>query len=213
MKGWGGLLGLFDVGIILSADAPASSRISSIVESRRRVRRPRDDLAGRGVSGRDGRAGQRGGPPQRRGESPLGHAWNPPGLFRTVYLSLEMSTAVEEFLAQNRRLGLPDAQSLPLVITASRAVVPRLLDLTLGKVRSILRVSEARMVSEPHGLGPESITQAIGRIAHSEGLQGLLVPSAAVPGEKNLVVFPELLPPGHLVPMNPGRLPPKTRGR
>ena len=60
--------------------------------------------------------------------------------------------------------------------------------------------------------GPESITQAIGRIAHSEGLQGLLVPSAAVPGEKNLVVFPDLLPPGHLVPMNPGRLPSKAEG-
>ena len=39
-----------------------------------------------------------------------GQRWNPPGLFRTVYLSLEMSTAVEESLAQNRRYGLPDSK-------------------------------------------------------------------------------------------------------
>jgi RES domain-containing protein len=141
-----------------------------------------------------------------------GQRWNPPGLFRAVYLSLEMSTALEESLAQNRRLGLPDAEGLPLVIAATRAIIPRLLDLTLGRVRSILRVSETRMVSEPHDPGPESITQAIGRIAHSEDLQGLLVPSAAVPGAKNLVVFPDRLPPGHLVPVNPGRLPPKAGG-
>jgi RES domain-containing protein len=138
-----------------------------------------------------------------------GQRWNPPGLFRTVYLSLDRQTAEEEALAQNRRQGLPDIEALPLVLTGARVSVSRLLDLSLGKVRTILRVSAARMRTEPHDPGPESVTQAIGRLAYSEGYQGLLVPSAAVPGRRNLVIFPEKLSPRQLVPVNPEKLPPR----
>jgi RES domain-containing protein len=48
-----------------------------------------------------------------------GGRWNPPGLFRTVYCSLDYATAMEEFLAGNRRSGLPDIYSTPSVTTGS----------------------------------------------------------------------------------------------
>ncbi len=141
-----------------------------------------------------------------------GGRWNPPGPFRTVYLALHYSTAMEEYLAQNRRNGLPDAQAMPSVTTAVSLELHRALDLTLPRVRAILKLSLHRMVAEPHGVGPvESLTQAVGRLAWSECFDGLLVPSAACSGAKNIVVFPGKLSAGQMKPINPSELPGTTR--
>jgi len=119
-----------------------------------------------------------------------GGRWNPPGSFPTVYLAIHYSTAMEEYLAQNRRNGLPVTEAMPSVTTGVSLDLHRLMDLTLGQVRKILRVSLDRFVTEPHDPGPvESLTQAIGRLAWSENYEGLLVPSAARSGDKNIVVF------------------------
>jgi RES domain-containing protein len=68
------------------------------------------------------------------------------------------------------------------------------LDLTHGKTRSAVRVSERRMLNEPwreeQKAGREGLTQALGRLAHELGWEGLLVPSAATRGGTNLIVFP-----------------------
>jgi RES domain-containing protein len=137
-----------------------------------------------------------------------GQRWNPRGLFRAVYFSIDIATAQEEFLAQNRRQGLPDAEATPFVTTSAEIELSRVLDLTDGELRKRLRVSRQRMLNEPHAAGlPESITQALGRIAFSEGYQGLLVPSAAHRGHTNLVVFPENLLPGQLRVVSADRLP------
>jgi RES domain-containing protein len=140
-----------------------------------------------------------------------GGRWNPQGSFRTVYLSLHYATAMEEYLAGNRRSGLPDSQAMPSVTIGVRLDLVRVLDLTQGEIRRILKVSLKRMVNEPHGIGPiESRTQAIGRLAWSECYEGVLVPSAACPTEKNIVVFPGKLSSGQMVPIHAGRLPPRT---
>jgi RES domain-containing protein len=108
----------------------------------------------------------------------FGSRWNPPGLFRTVYASTHIETALHETLAQNRRSGLPDKEGLPLVLCAADLRLEKVLDLNDGEVRRVLRVSLNRMRTEPHGTPDESITQAIGRLAWSRHLEGLLVLSA-----------------------------------
>jgi RES domain-containing protein len=140
-----------------------------------------------------------------------GGRWNPQGSFRTVYLSLHYATAMEEYLAGNRRNGLPDSEAMPSVTIGVRLDLARVLDLTHGEMRKIFKVSLKRMVTEPHGIGTvESLTQAIGRLAWSECYEGVLVPSTAWPSEKNIVVFPGKLCSGQLVPLHAGRLPPRT---
>jgi RES domain-containing protein len=139
-----------------------------------------------------------------------GGRWNPQGSFRTVYLSLHYATAMEEYLAGNRRNGLPDTQAMPSVTIGVRLDLVRVLDLTQGEIRRILKVSLKRMVSEPHGIGPvESLTQAIGRVAWAECHEGVLAPSAACPTERNIVVFPGKLSAGQMVPLHAERLPPR----
>jgi RES domain-containing protein len=86
----------------------------------------------------------------------------------------------------------------------------RVLDLTIGQVRKKLRVARHRMVTASHSSAPvESVTQAIGRLSWSECYQALLVPSAVNQHATNIVVFPEKLLPGQIVPYNPDQLPPE----
>lgn len=138
-----------------------------------------------------------------------GGRWNPPGLYRAVYLSLTVACATEEALAQNRRNGLPDIQMMPLVIAGVEVRLARTIDLTNREVQKILGVTLEDLVILPLPRDTESITQAIGRIAYSAGYEGLLVPSAALSEHQNLVIFPENLVQGTLAPVNPGELPPK----
>jgi RES domain-containing protein len=140
-----------------------------------------------------------------------GGRWNPQGSFRTVYLSLHYATAMEEYLAGNRRNGLPDSQAMPSVTIEVRLDLVRVLDLTQGAIRRILKVSLKRMVSEPRGIGPvESLTQAIGRLAWAECYEGVLAPSAARPAERNIVDFPGKIAAGQMVPIHAERLPSRT---
>ncbi|MDR3639165.1 MAG: RES family NAD+ phosphorylase [Isosphaeraceae bacterium] len=145
-----------------------------------------------------------------QGSKLWGQRWNPPGLFRTVYFSLNVTTAVEEALAQSRRQGLPDSQALPLVLTSAFVKLTAIVDLSDVRVRSVLGAYLDRMLREPHDPGPESVSQAFGRIAFSQNYQGLLVPSAAVSGHFNLVIFPESLSPGQLRVTHADRLPSKA---
>jgi RES domain-containing protein len=86
------------------------------------------------------------------------------------------------------------------------------LDLADGKTRSALRVSKRRMLDEPwreeQKAGREALTQALGRLSHELGWEGLLVPSAARKEGMNLIVFPaNLYQRGCLEIINVGDLP------
>ncbi len=85
------------------------------------------------------------------------------------------------------------------VFCAVELDLSRVLDLTAGEVRRRLVVSQSRMVAEDWrrqaDAGKEALTQAIGRAAFSAGIEGLLVPSAALRGGANMVVFPPNLEP------------------
>lgn len=59
------------------------------------------------------------------------------------------------------------------------------LDLTDQTVRHLLGITEADLVSDDY-----SITQEIAEVARSAGFDGLLAPSAALPGRRTVAVFP-----------------------
>ncbi len=139
-----------------------------------------------------------------------GARWNPPGSFRTVYFSLEHSTAMAEYLAQNRRQGLPDHAAMPAVTAGVNLNLRRVLDLNDRAVRRALRLTRTSMTSGSHDPSPvEQLTQAVGRLAWSEGYEAILVPSAARLLSSNIVVFPDKLSPGQILPINADKLPEK----
>jgi RES domain-containing protein len=131
------------------------------------------------------------------GSKRAGARWNPPRSFPTVYASLDPHTALDEVLAHFRHYGIPIESAMPRVTVSVRVRLGRVLDLTDGKTRSVLRVSARRMLGEPwreeQAAGREALTQALGRLAHELGWEALLVPSAARREGANLVLFPDNL--------------------
>jgi len=128
-----------------------------------------------------------------------GGRWNPPGSFAAVYGSLEPETATAESLALQRRYGVPDEWGMPRVLCAIETDVKSVLVLDeaacakLGLELGELAREDWRAAED---LGRESLGRALGRAAHAAGFEGLLVPSAARRGARNLVVFPRALRPG-----------------
>jgi RES domain-containing protein len=138
-------------------------------------------------------------------------------VFRTVYGSLDVETAVAEALAHFRHFGLPVSKAMPRVIVALEAKLRRVLDVTDGATRRALGVSTRRMLEEPwreeQKKRREALTQAIGRLAFEANLEGLLVPSAARRGGVNLALFPANLdaPKSWLRILSKDELPPSFR--
>ena len=141
-----------------------------------------------------------------------GGRWNPPGSLAAIYASETPETALAEALAQFRRYGIPDRDAMPRVLVALDLRLARVLDMTDGAVRRVLRVSRRRMTAEPwrrlQDSGREGVTQAIGRIAFEAGLEGMRTPSAALPGGVNFVVFPAALDAGSSVTVAEADVPP-----
>lgn len=124
-----------------------------------------------------------------------GGRWHPMGRFRAVYASLDPRTALEESLAHARRFQLSIRTAMPKTLNAVAVRLHRVLDLTEGRTRQALVLSEKRILQEQWWLreatDEEALTQAVGRIAWELGLEALLVPSAANPGGQGLVYFPD----------------------
>ncbi|MFI5455497.1 MAG: RES family NAD+ phosphorylase [Isosphaerales bacterium] len=128
------------------------------------------------------------------GSKTAGARWNPPKSFPTVYSSLDPHTALDEVLAHFRYFKLPIESAMPRVMVSVSVRLGTVLDLTDWKTRSALQVSERRMLDEPwreeQNANREALIQALGRLGHELGWEGLLVPSAARRGGMNLIVFP-----------------------
>jgi RES domain-containing protein len=135
------------------------------------------------------------------GSRVTGGRWNPRGCCHTVYLSLDIRLALDEYLGQFNRFGLRASAKTPVVIAAVEFRLRRVLDLAAGSVRRALAVSLDRITDDDWIAAQddkrESLTQAIGRIAFGHELEGLRVPSAREPNEANLILFPgNIVPPG-----------------
>jgi RES domain-containing protein len=94
---------------------------------------------------------------------------------------------------------LPVHVSMPRTFVAIEFDLGAVLDLTTGRNRQSLGISEQRLLEcdwrREAERGDVPLTQAVGRSAHQTGLEGILVRSAADPTGRNLVVFVENLRP------------------
>lgn len=129
------------------------------------------------------------------GSRTAGGRFNAPGSFAAIYLSRSIETSTAEALAQARRFGIPDHRALPRVFVAVAVSDVRMLDLTVGAVRTRLRASLDRIVRDDwwrsNAEGKESFDQALGRAAFSVGYHGLMVPSTQMADGVNAVLFRE----------------------
>jgi RES domain-containing protein len=93
-----------------------------------------------------------------------------------------------------RKRGFADADALPRVTAAIEVHARQALDLHDPAVLRALGVQPDDLLQEWEGeqeSGREALTQALGRACYEAGIDCLLVPSARLSGQVNLVVFPQ----------------------
>jgi RES domain-containing protein len=149
------------------------------------------------------------------GSRNAGGRWNAKGGFRTLYFSLTPEAALAEALAHHRSQVVPDVEAMPLTLAGFQVSVQRLLDMTDGRIRGLLRVTgkQLRAPWRPsQHAGQEALTQALGRLAREAGFQGLLVPSAVQRLGQNLVLFPDQLNAQELTAVHADKFP-RVRSR
>jgi RES domain-containing protein len=118
--------------------------------------------------------------------------------FNAAYASLELETCIIEHLWYAKRLAagnpLPDDYWEDYRLGVVAVNLDRVLDLTSNATQSPLGLRPEQMIAEwliQQRQGDEALTQAIGRAARVNGLQGLIVPSARRTGFANLAMFPD----------------------
>lgn len=129
-----------------------------------------------------------------------GARFNATESFPAVYGSTVPELAMTETLAYLRRANVPAAMAMPLVFKALSVKVERALDLTdPAGVLANLGLSVEQVRQDKWWLSrarrEESISQAVGRAAHSAGAQALIALSAHADQSAgvNVIVFPDRL--------------------
>ena len=132
-----------------------------------------------------------------------GGRWNAIGSFRAVYGSTLDTVAVAESRATAEYARVPLPFPTPRLLVAIEFSLGAILDLTNVSVRAALGLTLDELREEDwrktQESGRESFTQAIGRAVFTNKGEGLLVPSARVPGGINVAYFPENLRAGSRV--------------
>ncbi|HWL10406.1 MAG TPA: RES family NAD+ phosphorylase [Planctomicrobium sp.] len=130
------------------------------------------------------------------GSKVTGGRWNPPGL-AVIYVSLTPETAMAETLAHFYYRQIPVSAAMPRVFVSLTVQLSKVIDLTDGAIRQRLQISEDSLMNldwrKQASQGTIPLPQLLGRAAQLAGLEGLQVPSSAMKGGKNLVIFPENL--------------------
>jgi RES domain-containing protein len=112
-----------------------------------------------------------------------GGRWNPPDSFGVVYTALDVRTVDDELVRSAARSGIDPATLAPRRLFTIRVRLSRVLDLTDPSVRDRLGVAVDDLTSDDL-----TITRAIGEAANHIGIEAILAPSAAGPGQV-LAVF------------------------
>ena len=124
-----------------------------------------------------------------------GARWTPKNSFPSVYLCEAVETALQEYLARGRRMRLPDHKSLPMVMAWIKVKTANLLDTTDDEVAAV--VSPLLATDKIHWRAiqdrREAVSQAIGRAIQEVCFLGLIAPSQASPGSRNIIIFPKKL--------------------
>lgn len=125
-----------------------------------------------------------------------GARWNAPGSIRALYCSMNPGTAAEESMRLFDAAGLKRTTVKPRLIVGIRYRLQAVMDLAQlagaihGANLSELLAEEWRGSNAD---GRETLGQALGRALCDARMEGLIAPSARVPGAMNLVVFPDHL--------------------
>jgi RES domain-containing protein len=124
-----------------------------------------------------------------------GARWTPKNSFPTVYLCETVEAALQEYLARARRMKLPDHKSLPMVMAWVKVKAANLLNTTDAEIATVVNPLLAadkihwRAIQDRR----EAVSQAIGRAIKEVCFSGLIAPSQAMPGGRNIVIFPQKL--------------------
>ena len=124
-----------------------------------------------------------------------GARWTPKNSFPAVYLCESIEAALQEYLARGRRMKLPDYKSLPMVMAWVKVKTANLLDTTepeiAGVINPLLEKDKIhwRAIQDRR----EAVSQAVGRAIKEICFSGLIASSQALPGYKNIVIFPQKL--------------------
>jgi RES domain-containing protein len=124
-----------------------------------------------------------------------GARWTPKNSFPTVYLCETVEAALQEYLARARRMKLPDYKSLPMVMAWVKVKAANLLDTTDAEIATVINPLLAtdkihwRAIQDRR----EAVSQAIGRAIKEVCFSGLIGPSQASPGSKNIIIFAQKL--------------------
>jgi RES domain-containing protein len=132
-----------------------------------------------------------------------GGRWSAAGTFQAVNLSTAQETAIAESAATFTYYNFAPSDVRPKIVVAVRVRFSSVLDLVAPKgLRAKTWLELDKLLAEDwHKVNDakhESLSQAFGRAAHALGAEGLLVPSARVPGGMNLVYFPQSLAAGSM---------------
>jgi RES domain-containing protein len=122
-----------------------------------------------------------------------GGRWNPKGAFPAVYLCDSPETALAEYLARSRRMRLPDARVLPMVMAAVETRVSLALDLDAPQAAAVVQpfLTSEKVHWRTIQHRREAVSQAIGRALHRLGLHALVVTSQARSNGHTIVLFPD----------------------
>jgi RES domain-containing protein len=114
-----------------------------------------------------------------RGSLLYGARFNIKGYFGALYTSLTPDTAGREIA---RYFTVPPIGGFELA--SIRLHLTRVLDLTRPNSLARAGISDEQLIASQY-----SVTQEIGLSAWENGFEGLITPSAAIPGQHNLAVF------------------------
>ena len=130
----------------------------------------------------------------QRGVDPLstvgsgrnGGRYNSPGDEGILYTSFEKETCIDEVAKGLRARGVDPSDYGPedWWLYELETSLDAILDLTDENVLKRFQINSADLLQDD-----VTVTRRIGKQALEEGYQGILAPSAARPGEKNLVIF------------------------
>ena len=129
------------------------------------------------------------------GAQKRGGRFNPPDSFPTLYLCSTRACAVAELRHQGELLPIGVAGLLPRILYRYQVQLEAVLNLTDQVALRHLAISHTDIVQRDW-----KMTQELGAMAHDEGLQGLLAPSATGVDDV-IVVFIDQVEPGAVQPL------------
>ena len=114
-----------------------------------------------------------------------------------VYLCDSAEAALKEYLARGRGMKLPDYRSLPMLMAWVKVKTANLLDTTDAEIAAVIRplLEKDKIHWRAIQDRREAVSQAVGRAIKEICFSGLIAPSQALPGGKNIVLFPQKLTP------------------